>query len=185
MLCPRCDRELEQKRVKGPSTQVDACPGCKGVWLDEGELAEILGPRAVKPLPIPPDAREASLPCPRCRVAMVLFSYPGTLTVIDVCRTCRGVWLDAGEMKEIHTARTRGGMTCPKCGKVQPKADVCVGCGVVVRKALESSTKRPSREPRHDTPPSSEPPAHGIKDNLLGFIDRAISTLWGGIVRSD
>ncbi len=38
-LCPQCDVPMEQ-REHGYTSQVmvDTCPGCRGVWLDKGEL---------------------------------------------------------------------------------------------------------------------------------------------------
>ncbi len=37
--------------------------------------------------------------CPTCNVAMQEVSKTGVL--IDVCPTCRGVWLDRGELEKV------------------------------------------------------------------------------------
>ena len=40
MNCPVCDEKLREVEKHGVS--VDICPGCKGVWLDRGELEKVL-----------------------------------------------------------------------------------------------------------------------------------------------
>lgn len=39
MKCPVCDETLREVQKYGVT--VDICPGCKGVWLDRGELERI------------------------------------------------------------------------------------------------------------------------------------------------
>lgn len=40
MNCPVCDGKLREIEKYGVT--VDICPGCKGVWLDRGELEKIV-----------------------------------------------------------------------------------------------------------------------------------------------
>ena len=40
MKCPVCDETLREIQKNG--VNVDICPGCKGVWLDRGELEKIV-----------------------------------------------------------------------------------------------------------------------------------------------
>jgi uncharacterized protein len=40
MICPRCQGELSEVVKQG--VVIDHCPGCKGIWLDQGELAKII-----------------------------------------------------------------------------------------------------------------------------------------------
>jgi Zn-finger nucleic acid-binding protein len=40
--------------------------------------------------------------CPVCRIAMTSFVAAGTDVTIDLCEECRGVWLDAGELKHLE-----------------------------------------------------------------------------------
>jgi Zn-finger nucleic acid-binding protein len=40
MKCPVCDETLRE--VQKHNVNVDICPGCKGVWLDRGELEKIV-----------------------------------------------------------------------------------------------------------------------------------------------
>jgi Zn-finger nucleic acid-binding protein len=40
MNCPVCGERLREIEKYG--VQIDVCPGCKGVWLDRGELEKII-----------------------------------------------------------------------------------------------------------------------------------------------
>jgi len=40
MICPRCQGELFEVTKQG--VVIDHCSGCKGIWLDQGELAKII-----------------------------------------------------------------------------------------------------------------------------------------------
>ena len=40
MICPRCQGELFESVKQGVT--IDHCSGCKGIWLDQGELAKII-----------------------------------------------------------------------------------------------------------------------------------------------
>lgn len=104
MNCPQCAAALLEKRIKERPTAVDYCQKCHGVWFDDAELSSVLGVPA-RNLSPPANARPGTLQCPRCAKPLVLFPYPGTMTVIDACTTCRGVWLGGGEYQEIAKAR--------------------------------------------------------------------------------
>jgi len=41
----------------------------------------------------------AAMPCPLCRTGLTLSDRAGV--EIDYCQTCRGVWLDRGELDKI------------------------------------------------------------------------------------
>jgi Zn-finger nucleic acid-binding protein len=40
MVCPKCGQDLRERERSG--ILVDVCPGCKGIWLDRGELDKII-----------------------------------------------------------------------------------------------------------------------------------------------
>lgn len=40
MQCPVCDTQLREIQKSG--VKIDICPGCKGIWLDRGELEKII-----------------------------------------------------------------------------------------------------------------------------------------------
>jgi len=46
--CPKCSGKLAKCTVKG--FVVERCEGCEGIWLNKGELAELLRRQAVGPL---------------------------------------------------------------------------------------------------------------------------------------
>lgn len=46
----------------------------------------------------------AAMPCPICRTGLVLSDRQGV--EIDYCPTCRGVWLDRGELDKIIARNT-------------------------------------------------------------------------------
>lgn len=117
LACPAC-RKVRLDAVVDPDSglEVDTCPSCLGVWFDASELEEFYrSPQLQKRLTptgggsvhhtyeISTKARR----CPRCRDAMDC-PLVGGIT-LDVCRACRGVWFDNGELRkitEIH--KTRG-----------------------------------------------------------------------------
>jgi Zn-finger nucleic acid-binding protein len=57
MKCPRCETTSLDERDRDGIT-VDACAGCRGIWLDRGELEKLIA-RAVQDLEelAPPPAR--------------------------------------------------------------------------------------------------------------------------------
>lgn len=40
MKCPACESDLRMSERSG--VEIDYCPGCRGVWLDRGELDKII-----------------------------------------------------------------------------------------------------------------------------------------------
>ena len=40
MKCPNCDHLLQITQRQ--NVEIDYCPGCRGVWLDKGELDKII-----------------------------------------------------------------------------------------------------------------------------------------------
>jgi uncharacterized protein len=40
MNCPRCNTQLLMSDKQG--VEIDYCPGCRGIWLDKGELEKIV-----------------------------------------------------------------------------------------------------------------------------------------------
>ena len=40
MFCPVCSEKMKEVQKQG--VDIDICPGCKGVWLDRGELEKLI-----------------------------------------------------------------------------------------------------------------------------------------------
>jgi uncharacterized protein len=177
MQCPRCGVALERKTVRGRSTEIDRCPTCGGIWFDDGEIAELLGiPRSAIRL-IPADASTTKLLCPRCKLTLHIFAYPGTMTVVEGCRQCGGIRLDAGEFEEIRRSQRTSRMECPKCGHEQTRADTCAQCGVIMNKATSVRTRPETKS----APPALHAEIAGVKGTLIRFIDRSLSAMLQGI----
>ncbi len=92
---------------------VEVCSGgCGGIWFDGtevqklNELHESAGETLLDVKKVP-HVVEHSTPssCPKCDNATMirLLSCPDKQVVVDECPSCRGVWLDYGELRQIQT----------------------------------------------------------------------------------
>ena len=152
MQCPKCaNSTLKTAKVSKADIELERCTTCKGLWFDKDELTSILGQRAERNFDIPKFAsRNPRNQCPKCRQALYEFCYPDTLTLVDACKSCRGIWLDDLEWKQINEERSPANqMTFPKCSKQQKKADSCVHCGIVIEKYLAVETAVAEQDQRH------------------------------------
>ena len=84
------------KPLQAGAVELDRCTFCKGLWFDAGELEKVLGKKLAGMLGGELRARQ----CPHCKVNL----YAVTLgdVQVDVCTTCRGVFLDSGELKALN-----------------------------------------------------------------------------------
>ncbi len=98
--CPKCQNPLHERPLKWTGVKVDCCPSCHGMWFEVGELQEHLDTVEGEFVP-PAGARVSSRRCPTCGIAMTAFEYLQTGVEIDLCESCRGVWLDLGEIKRL------------------------------------------------------------------------------------
>lgn len=118
-VCPACDKALILFDCM--DTELDYCHVCKGLWLDSGELEDIIlrtGARTGDPLV---DFLEADTPrpagklllCPRCDSEMaeiIKNCADGQQLVVDRCRKGHGIWFDANELQKLL------GSFPPECG---------------------------------------------------------------------
>lgn len=114
--CPACKSE-ELLSLKDPETEleVDTCPKCLGVWFDASELSKFYQSKELRQRLTPVgggsvhhtyEISTTARACPRCTTSMDR-PYVGGIAV-DVCKSCRGVWFDDGELRkitEIHQTR--------------------------------------------------------------------------------
>jgi Zn-finger nucleic acid-binding protein len=99
---PRCVRsELKPVREKSSGITLGACPKCNGLWFSGGDLPKLLHVQPTVFAP-PPSALHGHRRCPLCKERMCAFRFPDTLFEIEVCETCKGVFLDEGEYEEIR-----------------------------------------------------------------------------------
>jgi Zn-finger nucleic acid-binding protein len=84
--------------------EIDTCAGCRGVWLDGGELESLVG-TPPRPTPHPGnELGEPDLDCPVCVDKLVKDRYGHTDVVVDKCPHGDGIWLDQGELEAILEA---------------------------------------------------------------------------------
>ena len=123
MKCPIDKIELNKQIYEG-DVEIERCPQCKGVWLDAGELEEILETiendytEELKSIPdsvgrayeMARSKLESERKCHNCGKSMEKREYGYCSQImIDVCPSCRGIWLDNGEIQalEVFFERTR------------------------------------------------------------------------------
>ena len=112
--CPRCTFTLAPLPVQGVT--LDACPRCRGIFVDHAEAPQLLGAFGDFPSW---QARGAAVPvgqgrlvCPgggsglHGRMDVWRVAVPGGGSVdVDTCPACRGLWLDAGEARRLTAGR--------------------------------------------------------------------------------
>ena len=119
MLCPNCHKSMSL--LKLGNVVLDECIQCGGLWFDKDELKDAKDE-------VDPDLRwmdfeiwssqalfsvnEKSLECPRCpETAMRGINYQKPDIDITFCPRCEGVWLNAGDFKDIIAALSKEART--------------------------------------------------------------------------
>jgi Zn-finger nucleic acid-binding protein len=97
--------------------EIDLCPICAGVWLDTGELTNIIETRerewpehvirkvlaSSRATRISGEEFDRELSCPRCNSELPPNNYQGNSGIIvNTCEAGHGIWLDAGELAKIQ-----------------------------------------------------------------------------------
>jgi len=121
--CPICERQpLVPFAIQGVG--IETCQTCGGLWFGPGKLerfAERASPHELLPLArhAPGRCRRgghavsqamvccavcggAPASCPSCQLRLAMVSTP--VCVIDICASCHGIWLDAGELEMLKRA---------------------------------------------------------------------------------
>lgn len=105
MQCPHCAAVLVT--LEFADTEVDYCYACGGIWLDAGELEQLLaagGDDAYRDTATPTRVWEKPRRCPLCRRRMEKIALGTTAPILlDRCRA-HGIWFDAGELKKVLAA---------------------------------------------------------------------------------
>jgi len=120
MKCPKCRSELVKKYYKG-MIEVDACPNCRGMWLDFNELDQL------EDVVFDDDDHKGSLVhfqvkteylCPQCARRLEEFQYRLYDLKLDYCaENENGFWLDAGEDERVIVLMRQ------RAGEIQRKFD--------------------------------------------------------------
>ena len=111
--CPACPSKLNQYKVF--AAQIEGCPKCRGIFLDQGELQKLKDKcekgewQNLRWLDDETDSIEktdvrlSDRVCPKCKPQKLLTTgFGDSKTLLDYCPQCHGVWLDEGEFREIH-----------------------------------------------------------------------------------
>jgi len=118
LICPACKKIHMRAQVDPESClEIDMCPKCYGIWFDPEELAKFFKSSTLKTKFLltedvaPPQSvgyviSTKARVCPRCRTAMAEKLF-GDVSV-DICRECRGIWLDDGELMRIVRQYEKG-----------------------------------------------------------------------------
>jgi len=119
MNCPKCNGILVKKSYKG-IIEVDACPNCRGMWLDFDELDRL------EDVSFDQDEYKGSLihrkaeteyHCPHCEAKLQEFQYRLYDLRLDYCENGHGFWLDAGEDVRVM------GIMAVRAAEIQRKVD--------------------------------------------------------------
>jgi Zn-finger nucleic acid-binding protein len=107
--CPRCpDQPLQEHVIEDWKPLV--CTRCGGLWIDPDSFRDAV----MRPPPPGLDQRETAgarpaiweespLACPACNVPMKKGNYAySSGVIIDRCPSCRGIWLDRGELAKLR-----------------------------------------------------------------------------------
>ncbi|MGA2222309.1 MAG: zf-TFIIB domain-containing protein [Verrucomicrobiia bacterium] len=109
-VCPKCDVGLFIVNFK--SIEVDYCERCRGVWLDAGELEQLIQVTGAHPSDpmrrfhnhLVAKSRTGKHLCPRCDRPMqelVIEESVGRTLTLDRCPRGHGLWFDADELQEL------------------------------------------------------------------------------------
>ena len=106
-ICPVCDTEMAVLELHG--VEIDYCFSCGGIWLDSGELEELIG-NEEESLKIMKSFKDVTLtnkekkrPCPICGKAMKKVEVPlsESPVILDKCPKEHGIWFDKDELLRI------------------------------------------------------------------------------------
>ncbi|MBS3763701.1 MAG: zf-TFIIB domain-containing protein [Planctomycetes bacterium] len=104
MRCPGCElANMGKARIGEERLEVTMCPNCHATWFDTDELGAFLGD-AAKGLRVPKQARHSEMKCPYCKEQMYSFQFPYTQLEVDMCKKCKGLWVDGKNTKKVLRA---------------------------------------------------------------------------------
>jgi Zn-finger nucleic acid-binding protein len=111
MDCPACKNAMITLELA--EVEIDYCSGCKGVWLDAGELEMLLGDDGKAKMLISSFSKDTSSSekpkqCPICdkKMEKIIVGQEKPTLLIDRCSKGDGLWFDNGELNNI-IARAR------------------------------------------------------------------------------
>ena len=108
MLCPKCrDQDSPLLKETYREIEVDRCPICKGIFLDRGELTDLVqskqGNKADSLFFSATSDAMDGIPanCPKCDQDMPIVLLPGDVHA-NQCQHCAAIFLDQGELATLQ-----------------------------------------------------------------------------------
>jgi Zn-finger nucleic acid-binding protein/DNA-directed RNA polymerase subunit RPC12/RpoP len=104
------------------AVELDTCGSCRGLWLDGGEWPRVFG----RELETQPTEGARRIGCPACAaegrsVALEVALVAGSTVEIDHCPSCRGSFLDSGEMQDLRRAARPSRKSAPQPAGTAPE----------------------------------------------------------------
>ena len=108
MNCPKCDNEMEPVEF-GTDINVHRCQGCHGLFCNSATLQMMRDQWLADTVLDTGSAVEGAqhnlvedIPCPNCKTIMHrVEDMEQVHVVLDMCPSCDGVFLDAGELTDL------------------------------------------------------------------------------------
>jgi Zn-finger nucleic acid-binding protein len=137
--CPKCASEALVETPALGNIPLDVCPGCSGIWFNNGELEALLkqsqGSATADFTLINP--KDGDLDCPSCKNKMARGGLVNPLLLVDKCQACGGIWLDARELDLVKKLLgLSGGPSAVKVERPAPAPEavpVSDGKGTVIK----------------------------------------------------
>jgi Zn-finger nucleic acid-binding protein len=111
MDCANCKNPMITAELD--DVEIDFCSGCGDIWLDAGELENLLADEAqsrhlLASFAVATQSTEIKRRCPICRKIMekVFAGPPDKTVLLDRCPLGHGLWFDRGELKHVLELET-------------------------------------------------------------------------------
>jgi Zn-finger nucleic acid-binding protein len=106
MDCPVCKNAMITMELC--DVEIDYCTGCKGIWLDEGEMELLLGEGEqardlISSFAALSQTKEIQRKCPICdkKMEKITAGQGPNPVLLDRCTKGDGLWFDGGELNTI------------------------------------------------------------------------------------
>lgn len=109
MKCPNCKKPT-LKKIDFYKVEIDKCSKCQGLWFDYDELRKAKDEKDENLSWLDIDLWQENnkfdlslieKKCPLCQKSLYQIKYGQSDIEVDICRSCKGIWLDKGEFKQI------------------------------------------------------------------------------------
>ena len=107
MDCPVC-KQSAMITLELNEVEIDYCTQCAGIWLDAGELEQLLGDtkksqELINSFKVDSHNAEVARKCPICdkKMQKIVIGSTEPKLLIDKCGKGDGLWFDKGELNDI------------------------------------------------------------------------------------